>query len=75
MHANMLMLHIVHNVWQISDLMEWMKTWNNVFFFFFMIVGKVFTERCVSIIWICIANVFVSYIILMLSQNILHCMM
>ncbi len=41
MHANMLMLHIVHNVWQISDLMEWMNDLKQCIFFFFMIVGKV----------------------------------
>ncbi len=40
MHTNILMLHIVHNVLQISDLMEWMNTWKflvNIFFFFIYI--------------------------------------
>lgn len=48
MHANILMLHIVHNVLQISDLMEWMNEYLNIsgesFFFFLIIVGKVFID-------------------------------
>ncbi len=44
MHANILMLHIVHNVLQISDLMEWMNEYLKIsgesFFFFLNDCGQ-----------------------------------
>lgn len=70
MHTNMLMLHIVHNVWQISHLMEWMNTWNvfwGMFFFFFYMV-KVF-YRLLKVAWVSTEYIYIG---LMLSFWTFH---
>lgn len=75
MHANILMLHIVHNVWQISDLMEWKNTWN--IFFFLNDCGQG-VHRLLNYAWVLseyVLQMHLYHIILTLLRNILHYMM